>query len=198
MMEPEWKTAKRDPNADKIHLTPGGPPPLPPPLTSQLGDNDVPDLIAWLDKALSETTERTRIDIYRKLEKATSHAYFLLSPPSRTSVMSIPSLICQLGSAVGFLIWFWKTPSLRLSDLLSITSAYAQAGNPPAPDFKPYIFLGIFIVLLMTFLVSLWILYFYKPTYSNTKATETADSIVKGTFGFFLGAGATYLGVAIK
>jgi hypothetical protein len=141
---------------------------------------------------LPESTEELKAKFFEVLENVSTKVYFMMSASSRLGRMSLPLVVSLVGSIVCFVIWLAKIPPIHLSALLT-TAAYSAPLESPVDPYKPYIMLAIFVVLVGTFILSIWVLFFKKLP--STGALQFADFMAKGLFGVFVGAFATYLGI---
>ncbi len=144
----------------------------------------------WVTDSLLDATEAIKLQIYTLFNAFRIATYSELSLSSRLSVLSPWTIISVTGAMLGFIVWFLKVPHLNALSLL-ITPAYAD--DKPDP-YKSYIILTIFIALLITFILSIWVLLFKKEP--SERALQFADFMAKGLFGVFVGALGTYLGIA--
>jgi hypothetical protein len=92
----------------------------------------------------------------------------------------------------GFILWWLVLPPVSSVRLALIKEAFAATGQAGALDPKPLIYIGIFVMLFCTFLVSVWVNYFGK----TEKAADQTGTVAKTLLGFFIGAATNYLGIA--
>jgi hypothetical protein len=138
---------------------------------------------------LPQANEIIKLQLYDILNKYQLKTYSMLLFSSRVGVLSIWTVISLIGTGIGFILWFLRIPQHTLLSLL-IPPAYAQDKLDPL---KGDIILGIFIALLITYILSVWVLLFQRTP--NETARQFADFMAKGLFGVFVGALGTYLGL---
>jgi hypothetical protein len=154
-----------------------------------LGPHPERQILPWIAGEGLTSQDSLKLAVYMRIAECERAVFGILSPASRLSALGIYFRLSGVGCFIGFVIWLFKIPPIRLSELF-IPSAYADV-NGIQIDVKTGMVLVLFVILVFVFLLSLWVVLF-KP---DSKGRDTADMFVKGLFGVFVGAVATYLGV---
>jgi hypothetical protein len=156
---------------------------------STSGPHPEEQIIPWAAQEGLSGPESLKLAVYMRIGTCERVIFGILSPASRLSALGIYFSVSVIGCMMGFVIWLFKIPPIRLSELF-IQSAHADTNGPPI-DVKTGMIVILFLILVFVFLLSLWVV-LMKP---DSKGRDTADMFVKGLFGVFVGAVATYLGV---
>ena len=121
-----------------------------------------------------------------------AQATFAVMPASTRFRTSSPfSLSSQLLVLVGFGIWWALLPPIGLANLGFASIAHAQDGTQGlALDPKMIVNLGIFVALLITFVVSMIVHYWGK-----SPSAQNAGVVANLLLGFFVGAAKNFLGI---